>query len=170
MALALPHGNCSHCQVRYDNLEISEISLLDDEADILWGEVYPPDVDFGHLYVVEFDSGWIKVGRTSNWRKRLATHRREYRRQYGWSVVDEWYSCLVSNIRDQHLRSSDLRTIETRLKDYAGAVSDEQLLNPRIRGVGRDKTRPAETELFHGCNFGTLCAYADVLAICDAVH
>ncbi|WP_040694335.1 hypothetical protein [Nocardia vinacea] len=154
----------------YRDLEIGEILFPDDEDDIIWGEVYPPDPDYGHLYVVEFDSGWVKVGKTSNWRTRLASHRREYRRWYGWSVVDQWYSCLVSDIRDDRRRSSGLCSIEWRLLRYAGAVSDGQQLNPWTPAVGRDKSRPAETELFHDCDFGTLCAYADVLALCDAVR
>ncbi|WP_280448605.1 hypothetical protein [Nocardia brasiliensis] len=154
----------------YHDLKIGEILVLDDDADVVWGEVYPPDVDYGHLYVVQFDSGWVKVGKTSDWRTRLATHQREYRRWYGWSVSVQWSSCLVSDIRDDRFRPSDLGGIERRLLRYAGAISDGQQLNPHIRGVGRDNTRPAETELFHGCDFGTLCAYADVLALCDAVR
>jgi hypothetical protein len=170
LALVLLPGSCCHCQVSYRNLQLGEISFPDDEADIIWGEVYPPDPDYGHLYVIEFDSGWVKVGKTSDWRTRLATHRREYRRWYGWSVVDQWYSCLVNDIHDDRMRSSDLRRIERRLLRYAGSTSDGHRLDPSAYVVGDDKPRRAETELFHGCDFGTLCAYADVLALCDAAR
>lgn len=148
----------------YRDVKIGEISFVEDESNIIWGEVYPPDVEYGHLYVIEFDSGWVKVGKTSDWHTRLATHRREYRRCYGWSVVDDWSSCLVDNVRDGRSHSSDLCTIERRLLRYARTVSDRRQLNPRTPGVGRDKTRPSETELFHGCDFGVLRAYADALA------
>ncbi len=151
-----------------DDLEISKITFPYDGPASPYDEIYPPDPDYGHLYVIEFSSGWIKVGKTSDWPKRLRTHRYEYGKAYGWSVTNQWNSCVVSDFQQNPPYSSDLSNIEQRLIRYARLTSDGRELNPWVRGVGRDRTRRPETELFCGCNFGTVCAYADVLALCDA--
>ncbi|WP_433679214.1 hypothetical protein [Nocardia sp. CA-119907] len=148
---------------------IFEVTVCD-ELPIYWGAEYPPNPDVGHLYVVLFDSGWIKVGRTCFPDRRIRELQRQYSRYYGWTLVQSWESCLVSNVEVHPRRHSDLYMVERKLIRYAKATSDGQELNPFVRGVGRDRTRPAETEAFYGCDFGTVRAYADVLARCEAVQ
>lgn len=136
-----------------------------------WDEQWPPDLSVGYLYVIEFDSGWVKVGLTTNWQSRRATHVREYGRRYGWEMArPPWKSCCVSNERPETGRRSDLARIEARLIREARRTSDGRKLNPFVRGHGRDRSRPSETETFHGCSFDYLIAYADVLARTDALR
>lgn len=122
----------------------------------------------GVLYVIELDSGWIKVGRTTNWRRRRSDHARTYR-AYGWTIIREWQSVPVSNRSADPKRTPDLEAIERQLIKEAHRTSDGSKLNPWLDGVGRDKSKRAETETFCGCDFGYLTAYADVLARCVAL-
>jgi hypothetical protein len=126
-----------------------------------WDEWFPPEPERGYLYVMAFDSGWTKVGLTTDWEQRRSALKTAYRR-LGWSVSrTPWKSCVVPR--------EDLDMIEKRLIIEARRTSDSTEFNPRIRGVGRDRTRLAGTELFHGCTFDYLVAYADVLAQTDAL-
>ena len=47
----------------------------------------------GYVYVLAFDDGAVKVGRTQNSQQRLKTHRSRARR-YGRTVTDSWTSPL----------------------------------------------------------------------------
>ncbi|MDV6271063.1 hypothetical protein [Rhodococcus globerulus] len=126
-----------------------------------WDEVFPPDPTVGYLYVMAFDSGWTKVGLTTNWPKRQQSHKSTFR-GLGWALSQEpWKSCVVP--RD------DLGLIEMRLRAEARRTSDGNAFNPRVAGVGRDRSKPAGTELFRGCSFEYLVAFADVLARTDAL-
>lgn len=126
-----------------------------------WGEYFPPTPDLGYLYVIEFDSGWTKVGRTTNWPRRQSVLRSTYRK-LGWtSSRSPWKSCVV--------HSDDLQMLEDRLIAEAKRTSDGADFNPFVPGRGRDTSKPAGTELFQGCSFDYLAAaYADVLARTDA--
>lgn len=130
-------------------------------ADDYWEEYYPPTPALGYLYVIEFDSGWTKVGLTHNWPSRQSKLRSQYRKQ-GWEFSrSPWKSCVVND--------DDLRTLEERLIAEARKTSDGSDFNPFVPGRGRDvTTKPAGTELFRGCSFDYLVAYADVLTRTDA--
>ncbi|MTE17036.1 hypothetical protein [Nocardia aurantiaca] len=145
-------------------------SFVADEDRGPYDYVYPPDPDYGHLYVVGFDSGWIKVGKTCDWQSRLGSHRRYYSRQYGWSITDTWCSCIVRDHLPGNESGADLTAIEHSLRRFVRSVSDRREMNPFVRGVGRDKSngRSAETELFHGVDFEVARAYADELALRNA--
>ena len=135
-----------------------------------WDEFYPPDPGFGYLYVIEFDSGWIKVGKTTNWPRRRSDNLAKYRK-LGWTVTrTPWKSCLLSNERHDERTPSDLGVLEQRLIREARRTSDKREFNPFVYGTGRDRSKSAETELFSGCSFDYLTAYADVLARTDAVR
>ena len=125
-----------------------------------WDEFFPPTPALGYLYVIEFDSGWAKVGLTRNWLRRQSDLRSQYRKQ-GWKFSrPPWKSCVVND--------DDLRIIEERLIAEARRTSDGSDFNPFVPGRGRDVAKPAGTELFRGCSFDYLVAYADVLARTDA--
>lgn len=125
-----------------------------------WDEYFPPTDELGYLYVIELDSGWTKVGLTRDWSRRQSDLRREYRR-LGWEFArPPWKSCVVND--------DDLRIIERRLIAEAARTSDGSEFNPFVPGRGRDAGKPAATELFRGCSFDYLIAYADVLARTDA--
>ncbi|MFD7012498.1 hypothetical protein [Rhodococcus jostii] len=133
-----------------------------------YDEFYPPDPGFGYLYVIEFDTGWIKVGKTTNWLRRRSDNLAKYRR-LGWTVArPPWKSCLLSNESPDERTPSDLGALEQRLLREARRTSDQREFNPSVRGIGRDPSKPAATELFSGCSFDYLTAYADVLARTDA--
>jgi len=52
----------------------------------------PPAVEGqGHLYVLQFSTGWIKVGQTNSPRRRLAEHRRDAE-VYGVNITRIWVS------------------------------------------------------------------------------
>lgn len=126
-----------------------------------WDEVYPTDTTMGYLYVMAFDSGWTKVGLTTDWPKRRHSHTSTFRR-LGWELTqDPWKSCVVPR--------AELGVIEKRLHAEAWRTSDGNAFNPRVAGVGRDASKPAGTELFRGCSFDYLVAFADVLAKTDAL-
>ncbi|QSE86734.1 hypothetical protein [Rhodococcus koreensis] len=134
-----------------------------------WDEWYPPELGIGYLYVIEFDSGWIKAGHTTDWSRRLTQIRCDYR-PFGWAFArPPWRSCVVSNEPRPGGERTDLRRIEGVLLDEARRTSDGHRFNPVIPGVGRDRSKPAATELFSGCSFGYLTAYAEVLARTDAL-
>ncbi|WP_420878942.1 hypothetical protein [Rhodococcus sp. (in: high G+C Gram-positive bacteria)] len=125
-----------------------------------WDEVYPPTPALGHLYVIEFDSGWMKVGYTTNWPRRRTAHAATFRRM-GWTITrPPWVSCVVP--------AAALRPLEERLLAEAQRTCDGRRFNPARPRQGRDRSRPAGTELFHDCSFGYLSAFGDVLARTDA--
>lgn len=55
-----------------------------------------------HLYVIEFDSGTVKVGQTRNPASRFAEHTRNAA-VHGHAVTRSWTSTLHSNFRDTEL-------------------------------------------------------------------
>jgi hypothetical protein len=59
----------------------------------------PAEPGCGHIYVIGFDSGTVKVGRTINPKQRLATHAR-IARVHGVTVRDSWTS-------DRHLGADE---------------------------------------------------------------
>lgn len=97
----------------------------------------PPD-DQGHLYVIQFSSGTIKVGRTNQPVERMKKHRR-----YGWAfgvvIVRAW----ISGAHEGY------EATETALIDYAAATATG------------DRAR---REFFHGADFDALVAFAEKLA------
>ncbi|QHE73086.1 hypothetical protein GFS60_06737 (plasmid) [Rhodococcus sp. WAY2] len=46
--------------------------------------------------MIEFDTRWIKVGKTTNWLRRRSDNLGEYRK-LGLTVKTPWKSCLLSN-------------------------------------------------------------------------
>lgn len=52
--------------------------------------IIPVD-DIGYLYVIEFDTGTIKIGQTRNPKRRLAEHRRNAA-AFGVSISRYWFS------------------------------------------------------------------------------
>lgn len=50
-------------------------------------------LDLGHIYVVEFTSGVVKVGKSTDPRSRIATHR-QLARMHGGEVRNTWVSHL----------------------------------------------------------------------------
>lgn len=103
-----------------------------------WLSLPPAPDGHGHLYVIQFSSGTVKVGQTNRPAQRLNDHRR-----YGWAfgvvIVRAWISPphagYISN--------------ETRLIDYAARVATG------------DRAR---REFFHGADFDRLVACATNLA------
>lgn len=97
----------------------------------------PPD-DHGHLYVIQFSSGTIKVGRTNQPVERMKKHRR-----YGWAfgvvIVRAWLSAAHEGYE----------ATETKLIDHAAATATG------------DRAR---REFFHGADFDALVAFAEDLA------
>lgn len=49
------------------------------------------NVDYGHIYVLAFDNGTVKVGRTQDVRQRLGAHR-SGARKFGLTIAREWVS------------------------------------------------------------------------------
>lgn len=140
-------------------VEYSDVTFTKEPADC-WDEFFPPTPDLGYLYVIEFDSGWTKIGLTTNWLRRQSAVRSEYRK-LGWTPSREpWKSCVLD--------SDDLHMLEDRLIAEAERTSDGSAFNPFMRGRGRNSSKPAGTELFRGCSFDYLVAFADVLARTDA--
>lgn len=120
-----------------------------------WDEFFPPTPELGYLYVIEFDSGWTKVGLTRYPSRRKRDLRSEYR-TLGWTFArPQWTSCVVNDY--------DLRDLEARLIAEARRTSDGSEFNAVVPGHGRHAARPAGTELYRGCSFDYLVAYADVL-------
>ena len=52
----------------------------------------------GHVYVLAFDNGTVKVGQTKNATQRLNTHKSSAR-GFGLTVTDEWVSPLHAGYR-----------------------------------------------------------------------
>jgi len=92
----------------------------------------------GYLYVIQFSSGTIKVGRTGDPASRLRGHRR-HAWAFGVSIARAW----VSNAHPEH------EATETRLIDFAASTATG------------DRAR---REFFHGADFDKLVRYATTLA------
>jgi hypothetical protein len=117
--------------------------------------------DTGCLYVAEFAFGGIKVGRTIDWGRR----KRELEHGYGTTITQESTSSEVSAIPPADSREfAPLVNAEAALCRYARSNSDSREFNPHLPSVGRDRTRPAGTEVFYGCDFDDLSEHAERLA------
>jgi hypothetical protein len=123
-----------------------------------------PRAAIGHLYVVEFDSGWVKVGQTITWARRRKELAADFDVLYGWEIVRDWQSNLVSTLRLEDTPRSELCDLEIRLKDFARQTQDVSVFSDQLPNRGRRICGAGETETFRGCSFGDLVAYADVLA------
>ncbi len=60
--------------------------------------------DTGCLYMVEFDSGWVKIGHTTDWPARHHRLVTDFGTQYGWTITRHWQSAQVSAIKQPGTR------------------------------------------------------------------
>lgn len=126
----------------------------------------------GLLYVVEFSSGWVKVGQTASSRsddERIEAVGRDYRAVRGWEITNRWVSDVrLSTERRsgteyfgfEDERRSDLNDAEDRVKAHAIRTGGQKLSDVDPMGC------TGETEVFQGLSFGDLVAYADVVGRC----
>lgn len=88
----------------------------------------------GILYVIEFSSGWVKVGQTASSRsdtERLDSVGREFRAARGWDVTNRWVSDVRLSTTDKFAgteyfdrkdrRSCSLDVAEKLVKEHAAA-------------------------------------------------
>ena len=80
----------------------------------------------GHIYVLAFDNGTVKVGQTKNAPQRLNTHKSNAR-SFGLTVINEWVSPL-----------------------HAGCRANEDALKAIAASLGG---RPTSPEYFSGVDF-----------------
>jgi hypothetical protein len=123
--------------------------------------------DAGCLYVVEFDSGWVKIGRSTTWSNRRQQLTTEFGRRYGWSITRDWQSGLVCAIRHPNTPRSTLGDLEIRLRTFVSRQDGVQVFSDQLPRRGRGTSGAGESETFRGSAFGDLVAYADVLALCS---
>jgi len=140
-----------------------------DINDVQFGEIRPSEVPWtrrandGVLYVLEFSSGWVKVGRTAATRSddaRIVQVGRIYREVRGWEITNSWVSEVpLSTVRRAGQRSADLDDAEARVKRHAADLG-RRLSEVDPMGC------TGETEVFYGPAFSYLRAYADVISRC----
>lgn len=140
-----------------------------DINDVQFGEIRPSEgtwtrrADDGLLYVLEFSSGWVKVGRTAAARSddaRITQVGRNYLDVRGWKITNSWVSEVrLSTVKRAGQRSADLDDAEARVKRHASGLG-ERLSEVDPKGC------TGETEVFYGPAFSYLCAYADVVSRC----
>ncbi|QKT09614.1 hypothetical protein [Rhodococcus sp. W8901] len=145
--------------LRFNEPQFSEAPLL-------------PGAPSGILYVIEFSSGWVKVGQTASSRsdtERLDSVGREFRASRGWDVTNRWISDVRLSTTDKFSgteyfdrkdrRSCSLDVAEKRVKDH---VAKFAVRLSEVNPLGCK----GETETFLGVSFGYLVAYTDVTARC----
>lgn len=142
-----------------DGLVIGAITVSD--------QPWRPGADTGQLYVVEFDSGWVKVGQSTNWTNRRARISSEFGKRYGWAIVRDWQSSQFSAVRREGARRSELAELEQRLLRIIRRIPGMRVYSDELPNRGRRATGAGETETFHGRPFGDLVACAEVLALCE---
>lgn len=123
--------------------------------------------DTGQLYVVEFDSGWVKVGQSTTWTNRRAQIASEYGKRYGWTIVRDWQSPPISGVRHEGAARSELSELEQRLIRIIRRIPGMQVFSDELPNRGRGVSGAGETETFQGRSFGDLVACAEVLAQCS---
>ncbi|WAM19500.1 hypothetical protein [Rhodococcus sp. JS3073] len=131
---------------------------------------WPPKrqrAETGCLYVVEFDSGWVKVGQTTTWPTRRGKLVTDFGDRYGWRIIRHWQSTPVSALRLEATPRSELGDLEIRLKEFARQPDGVSVFSDQLPNRGRRVCGAGETETFSGRSFGDLVAYADVLALCS---
>lgn len=87
----------------------------------------------GFLYILRFSAGGVKVGQTSNLRRRLSEHRRDGE-AYGVVITDYWVSPAHKNYLDN----------EIELIGFCDGIS----------------TTRAKREYFHGIEYGDVVRFA----------
>jgi predicted GIY-YIG superfamily endonuclease len=90
-------------------------------------------VNAGHIYVIAFSNGLVKVGQTQNVAARFSTHE-QTARSFGLKMTDQWESPL-----------------------HAGWLENEQALKRLARELGGQPTTP---EYFSGIDFDALAKKA----------
>ena len=90
----------------------------------------------GHVYVLAFDNGTVKVGQTQNATRRVSTHK-STARGFGLTVTDEWVSPL-----------------------HAGWRANEDALKAIAAGLGGT---PTSQEYFSGVDFAAVVEKAQAL-------
>ena len=123
--------------------------------------------DRGQIYVVEFDSGWVKVGQTTIWENRRSKLDSEFGSRYGWAIERDWQSDSFSAIPSAHGARPALKELEIQVLDFIRRIPGVQVFSDELPGRGRGVCGIGETETFRGRSFGDLVACADVLARCS---
>ncbi|WP_137726515.1 hypothetical protein [Prescottella subtropica] len=123
--------------------------------------------DRGQIYVVEFDSGWIKVGYSTVWPDRRSKLDSEFGSRYGWTVERDWQSGSFSALPGDGGARPALKELEIQVLDFIRRIPGVQVFSDGLPGRGRGVCGIGETETFRGRSFGDLVACADVLARCS---
>ncbi|MFD6897249.1 hypothetical protein ACFWB0_22250 [Rhodococcus sp. NPDC060086] len=123
--------------------------------------------DRGQIYVVEFDSGWVKVGHSTVWANRRSQLDSEFGSRYGWAIERDWQSGSFSAIPGDDGARPALRELEIQVLDFVRRIPGVQVFSDELPGRGRGVCGIGETETFRGRSFGDLVACADVLARCS---
>jgi hypothetical protein len=92
-----------------------------------------------YVYIIEFDGGLVKVGRTNNPKNRIAAHAGNVRSVSGYKIINHWVSVKHSNYSEN----------EANLINFCSAKFDKN------EGSGR--------EWFVGCDFDSIVSYAKCL-------
>ena len=105
----------------------------------------------GHVYVLDFDNGTVKVGRTQNKQRRLKTHR-STARGFGMTVTDSWASPLHV---EWCLNEETLMALAAK---YGGTpVSPEYFSNADYAAIVSAATRLPFTPPAEGATDGVAC-------------
>jgi hypothetical protein len=92
-----------------------------------------------YVYIIEFDGGLVKVGRTNNPKNRITAHAGNVRSVSGAKINKQWVSVKHSNYSEN----------EANLINFCSSKFDKN------EGAGR--------EWFVGCNFESIVCYAECL-------
>ncbi|MFJ9370266.1 hypothetical protein ACIRRA_38400 [Nocardia sp. NPDC101769] len=115
---------------------------------------YPESPDIGYVYVLGLTDGWIKVGKT--WQRssrRLRELPNQTKDRHGPDIQQVWKTPPLPPV---------FHNVERRVLRYASSLSDGQYAT--YKGGGRLRR---ETEMFHGVDFWTVRAYADLIGRCE---
>ncbi|MCD5422671.1 hypothetical protein LRS71_24480 [Rhodococcus pyridinivorans] len=123
--------------------------------------------DRGQIYVVEFDSGWVKVGHSTVWTNRRSQLDSEFGSRYGWAVERDWQSGSFSAIASARGARPALKELEIQVLRFIRSIPGVQVFSDELPDRGRGVCGIGETETFRGRSFGDLVACADVLARCS---
>ncbi|WP_213571516.1 hypothetical protein [Rhodococcus sp. USK13] len=110
----------------------------------------------GYLYVIQFDSGWVKVGWTVDPGDRLHKHAAHFYREHdGMKITRMWVSIPVLNPRN----------VESSLLSHARQLGDGQRF-PRCT----DTAKHGESEMYSGLDFEEMVGVASDLEVIPVTH